>query len=135
MASDSGDHRAWCAEEVDGRWSGGCNLCGTYFSGAEKLGAQSWVSGHDSSIVSTRRVAEKVGPRFEKVGPGDACTIQELREALDWVSGNEAEILTPADSIPALFLWTPAAEEGWNREFLGSIHLERGAQYVPFTRG
>lgn len=105
-------------------------MCGTSFEGAERIGAKSWVAGHDSAIACTRQVAERVGPRFTKVGPGEACSLDELREALDWLAGSTAEILAPADHIPALFLWTPPTREGWNREYLGAIRLGRGARFV-----
>ena len=131
MAIDGGEHRAHCAQGADGKWSGGCEMCGTRFGGAEQLGAESWVAGHDSAVVSAGRVAEKIGPLFPKAGPGDATTVDELRETLDWLADSGAEIVQPMDQVPVLYLWTAPTEEGWNREPIGAIYLDRGAQFVP----
>lgn len=136
MAIDDGGHRAHCEEGPDGKWSGGCTLCGTHFGGAERLGAESWVSGHDSAVVCTRRVAEKTGPRFPKVRPGEALDLQELRDTLNdlELQGLElvlTEVVQPMDQVPVLYLWTPPTEEGWHREPIGALYLDSNATFVP----
>lgn len=130
MAIDNGLHRAHCEEGPDGRWSGGCRMCGTAFSNEVRERAQAWVSGHDSAVVCARSVAEKIGPQFPKAGPGDAATVLELRDALEGLA-DDAEILQPMDQPPVLYLWTPPTEEGWHRQPIGALYLDLGCRFIP----
>ena len=53
-------HCAWREQDPDETWKGGCWTCGTGFSGAEQLGAESWCSGHDSAVACANWYIEVV---------------------------------------------------------------------------
>jgi hypothetical protein len=48
------DHRAYYVVLTDGTINGGCTTCGTSFSGASKIEAVSWCSGHNSAVGCAR---------------------------------------------------------------------------------
>lgn len=129
------EHRAYHRRKEhdelgEGAWTAGCDYCGTKFFTYNPQHAQWWATGHDSAVAQQRHVARTAAAFFVRTGPGDAITLGVLRDRIDEViatRGGDVEIVQPADQAPLLYLWTPPTEEGWHRDSVGVLALDRVA--------
>lgn len=141
MAGNGVEHRAHFSQRVDGTFEGGCFICGVAWYGETDRGrADAWCNGHNTAV---HRIHDRPVPLWwPPVGPGDAITLARLREVIDETmahldregmptTGDLAEIVQPAAFPPLLFVWTPPTEEGWHRERLGAILVERTGAWIP----
>jgi hypothetical protein len=128
------EHRAYLFPEPSGTWAGGCEACEVSWV-AEPCWhrAAAWCSGHNH--VLTRLDDDR--RRFPLIGPGDAITLARLFDRVEEAAGAvgwEAEIVQPVTVPPILCVWTPAEPEGWKRERLGTIIIERAGSFMPESR-
>jgi len=128
------EHRAYLYPESSGTWAGGCEACDTSWV-AEPCWhrAAAWCGGHNKALD-----VEAAGRhRFPRIGPGDAITLAVLRDRIREVAasvGAHAEIVQPVAIPPILCIWTPPNPDGWERERLGTLLIERGGTFIPQTR-
>jgi hypothetical protein len=127
------EHIATFTEREDGLFDGGCDICGVRWYGETERGwADAWCTGHNSAV---HRIASRPVPLwFPPVGPGDAISVRDLHKVIHNVGamlGDDVEIVQPAAYPPLLFVWTPPSVEGWHRDRLGAIYIEKQGVFIP----